>query len=88
MNTRVWKFQDKVLRNLRANRAEGKECLRKLLNEKLGYTFRQIFFSWLDCGSRPPHFCGLEITFSHTPQSLGFLWKSGLPSQRPIPNNT
>jgi hypothetical protein len=43
MNTRVYKFQNKVLRNLGANRAEGKECLRKLLNEKLSDTFRQIY---------------------------------------------
>jgi hypothetical protein len=44
MNTRVWKFQNKVLRNLRTNKDEGRECWRKLPNEKLDDTFRLNFF--------------------------------------------
>ena len=37
---------------------------------------------------QPPHYRGYTITLRVTPQSVGLLWTSDHPTQRPIPDNT
>jgi hypothetical protein len=38
--------------------------------------------------ARAPHYRGLTITLRHTPHSVGPLWTSDQPTQRPLPDDT
>ena len=58
MNTRVWKFQNKILRNLKVNKEGEKGAGENCLMRNLMILFvKHFFFSLLGSpsGSRPPH---------------------------------
>jgi hypothetical protein len=54
-------------------------------------TSRKLFSSTAQqplVGPGPPHYRGFTITLRHTPHSVGLLWTSDQPTQRPLSDNT